>query len=162
MEDKLREDFSIEWDDDHYVSRREFFKFVVLASGGLAGGSAVLAAWPRLRGVRGATFRKVRIAAVEAVPIGGSVAFDYPGPDDLCILLRRGAIEFDAYSRRCTHLSCPVQYQADKSRLYCPCHNGAFSVESGEPTQGPPTEPLQRIVIEVSDGAIYAVGLVEQ
>ncbi len=162
MEDKLREDFSIEWEDDHYVSRREFFKFVTLASGGLAAGSAVLAAWPTIRGERSGSFARVRIAAVGDLPVGSSLQFNYPGASDMCILVHREKGVFDAFSRRCTHLSCPVQYQADKARLYCPCHNGAFSLVDGRPTQGPPAAPLKRIITEVADGEVFAVGVEQE
>ena len=48
MEEKLRQDFPIDWDEDHYVSRKEFFKFMTLASGGLALGSVGLAVWTKL------------------------------------------------------------------------------------------------------------------
>lgn len=159
MEEKLREDFSIEWDVDRYVSRREFFKFMTLASGGLAAGSAVLAAWPSLRPQNKVDLLRTKVALVGDVPIGGSAQFTYPGPDDLCILVHRRDGAFDAFSRRCTHLSCPVQFQPDRQRLYCPCHNGAFSIEDGSPTQGPPTTPLRRITIEIVDGEIFATGV---
>ena len=159
MEDKLRDDFSVEWDVDRYVSRREFFKFLTLASGGLAAGSAVLAAWPILRPKGAAENLRKSVALVSDVPIGTSAQFTYPGSDDLCILVHRKNGEFDAFSRRCTHLSCPVQFQPENQRLYCPCHNGAFSIEDGSPTQGPPTSALRGIVIEVVDGEVFAVGM---
>ena len=158
MEEKLRQDFPIDWDEDNYVSRREFFKFLTLASGGFAAGSAVLAAGPSAGEGTLAMPRK-RIAAMLDVPVGESVSFNYPGKDDLCILVHNTPGVFDAFSRRCTHLSCPVQYQADRKRLYCPCHNGAFSLSDGSPTQGPPTARLKRVTVEVQDGEIYATGV---
>lgn len=157
MEQRIKEDFSIEWEVDRFVSRREFFKFMTLASGGLAVGTAVLAAWPSVRG-RTKTAR-MRVALVRDVPVGKSLQFDYPGKGDLCILVHKRDGEFAAYSRRCTHLSCPVRYQAEADRLFCPCHNGAFSIESGEPTQGPPRRALDRIEIEVEQGVVYATGV---
>jgi hypothetical protein len=45
IDPKLRDDFPIDWEEDNYVTRREFFKFMTLASGGLAIGSAGLAVW---------------------------------------------------------------------------------------------------------------------
>jgi Rieske Fe-S protein len=159
VEDKLRDDFSIEWDVDRYVSRREFFKFLTLASGGLVAGSAVLAAWPALRPKADLAFPRTLVAKVGDVPAGGSAEFNYPGQNDLCILLHRRDGGFDAYSRRCTHLSCPVQFQPDEQRLFCPCHNGAFSIADGSPTQGPPTRPLRRVNLEIVEEDIYAVGV---
>lgn len=159
MNDKLKEDFSIDWEDDRYVSRREFFKFMTLASGGLAAGSAALAAWPSIRGAKSIVSQRQLIAKASDLAPGGSLGFNYPGKDDLCLLVRKPNGELVAYSRRCTHLSCPVQYQAEKSRLYCPCHNGAFSLADGSPTQGPPSHPLKKIAIEVVGDDIFATGV---
>jgi nitrite reductase/ring-hydroxylating ferredoxin subunit len=43
--------------------------------------------------------------------------------------------------------------------MYCPCHNGAFSLADGSPTQGPPTAKLKRITVEVEDGEVFATGV---
>ena len=158
MEEKLREDFPIDWDEDNYVSRREFFKFMTLASGGLAVGSFALATWTKVpRGER--RFQRALIANLKDVPVGGSLAFSYPRPQDLCLLVHDTPGNYVAFSRRCTHLSCPVEYQADHHRIYCPCHNGAFSLDDGHVLQGPPPRPLPRIDIEVVGDQIFAVGV---
>lgn len=158
MDEKLKEDFPIDWDEDNYVSRREFFKFMTLASGGLALGSLGLAAWsavPRRQRV----FERVFVANATDVAIGAAMPFSYPRPTDLCLLIHPSQDEFVAYSRRCTHLSCPVEYQPDKNRIYCPCHNGAFSVKDGKVLQGPPPRPLPRIQLEIVGGQVFAVGV---
>lgn len=161
MEDRLREDFPIDWEEDAYVSRREFFKFMTLASGGLALGSAGMAAWARLdRGRR--AFDPVRIASLDAVAPGTSVPFSFPTPRDICILIRHPDGTLSAFSRRCTHLSCPVDHRPGSDRLYCPCHNGAFSARDGSVLQGPPPRPLLRIEVEERDGELWAVGVVEE
>jgi len=158
MEQKLRDDFPIDWEEDHYVSRREFFKFMTLASGGLAVGSAALAAWHQLR-PHERLFEPARIAAIDDVPVGGSIGFTYPRPHDICILIQPEPGQFIAYSRRCTHLSCPVEYQPEKGWLYCPCHNGAFSAADGSVIQGPPPHALPKVLLEVRGDEIYAVGV---
>ena len=158
MEEKLKDDFPIDWEEDNYVSRREFFKFMTLASGGLAIGSTALAAWHQLnRNER--RFDEAKIARVSDVAVGGTIGFSYPRPHDICILIQPEAGKFVAYSRRCTHLSCPVDYQHEHNRLYCPCHNGAFSVKDGAVLQGPPPHPLPQIMLEVRGDDIYAVGV---
>ena len=48
MDTRVQKDFPIDWEEDHYVSRREFFKFMTLASGGLAAGSAALAVYSKI------------------------------------------------------------------------------------------------------------------
>ena len=158
MEEKLRQDFPVDWDEDHYVSRREFFKFMTLASGGLALGSGALAAWASTPREQRA-FEPKAIAKVADLPIGQSAAFNYPRESDLCILVHTQDGQLKAYSRRCTHLSCPVDWQPDKERLYCPCHNGAFSVKDGSVLQGPPPRPLPEILVEVRGDEIFAVGV---
>ncbi|HTQ11671.1 MAG TPA: Rieske (2Fe-2S) protein [Fimbriimonadaceae bacterium] len=158
MDDKLKTDFPIDWEEDQYVSRREFFKFMTLASGGLALGSTALAAWAAIpRNER--RFERAEIASTRDVPVGGSLQFSYPRPGDLCILMQPTPGQFVAYSRRCTHLSCPVEYQADQHRLYCPCHNGAFALDDGQVLQGPPPRPLPRILLEVQEDRIFATGV---
>lgn len=160
MNDKLRTDFPIEFEDDHYVTRREFFKFLTLASGGLAAGSVALAAYTSIPKEK-LSFDPKLVCRVEELESGTSLAFSYPRTQDLCLLVRRQDGEFVAYSRRCTHLSCPVHYEndSDGERLYCPCHNGAFSVEDGRVLQGPPPHPIPRITLEQRGDEIWAVGV---
>lgn len=160
MEERLKDDFPIDWIEDDYVTRREFFKFMTLASGGLAVGSLAVAAWARTPR-RERSFESMRVASLQEVEPGASMTFSYPRPTDPCILLRNEEGGFVAYSRRCTHLSCPVEYQADRNRLYCPCHNGAFSVVDGHVLQGPPPRPLVQIKLEIRDGQVFAVGVKE-
>ncbi|MBX3117473.1 MAG: Rieske (2Fe-2S) protein [Fimbriimonadaceae bacterium] len=158
MDKKLIEDFPVDWEEDHYVSRREFFKFLTLASGGLAAGTAAVGVWSKIpRDVR--PMEPAMIATVGDVQPGTSLAFSYPRPRDLCILVRKKDGEWTAFSRRCTHLSCPVDYQPDHDRLFCPCHNGAFSIEDGRVLQGPPPHPLPKIMVEVRGDEIWAVGV---
>lgn len=158
MDQQLKSDFPVDWEEDHYVSRREFVKFMTLASGGLAVGTAGLAVWAHTpRDHR--TFEAALIAKVADVPVGQALAFSYPQPRDLCILVHSREGEFRAYSRRCTHLSCPVEFQPEHHRLYCPCHNGAFSLEDGHVLQGPPPRPLPEIMLEIRGDEIHAVGV---
>lgn len=158
MDKRLQEDFPIDWVDDGFVSRREFFKFMTVASGGLAVGSVSLAAWSRLsRNDR--TFDPKMIGRLEDVELGSTLAFSFPRETDICLLVRRTDGSYSAFSRRCTHLSCPVDFQPERNRLYCPCHNGAFSAVDGSVLQGPPPHPLPQIVIEERDGELWAVGI---
>ena len=157
-DERLTSDFPIDWDDDSYVSRREFFRFVTLASGGLAVGTSAVALLTSLPSAS-AEERSVKIADSDDVPPGTSVAFLYPGDKDICLLVRRRNGEFVAFSRRCTHLSCPVDFDPGSERLVCPCHNGAFALEDGRVLQGPPPEPLPRIALEVRGGEVWAVGV---
>jgi nitrite reductase/ring-hydroxylating ferredoxin subunit len=158
MEEKLREDFPVDWEEDHYVSRREFFKFLTLASGGLAVGSAVMAGFATFSRDQRPMQRRL-VTQASSLPVGGSLSFNYPREHDMCILVHHEEGQFVAYSQRCTHLSCPVNYEHDKQRLFCPCHNGAFAVADGRVTQGPPPRPLPQIMLEIDGDNIYAIGV---
>jgi Rieske Fe-S protein len=160
MNEELRNDFPVDWEDDHFVTRREFFKFLTLASGGMAVGTvglAIAANLPREKRV----FEPALICKTDDLKNGSSIAFSYPRPSDLCLLVRKESGEFAAFTRRCTHLSCPVEYKNDSGNemLFCPCHNGAFSVDDGSVKQGPPPHPLPMVSIELRDDEIWAVGV---
>jgi menaquinol-cytochrome c reductase iron-sulfur subunit len=47
------------------------------------------------------------------------------------------------YSRSCTDLGCPLEYQAGSGCFICPCHGGIFSQE-GDRLAGPPKSPMHR------------------
>jgi arsenite oxidase small subunit len=152
-----REDFPIEWDNDHYVTRREMTKFLTLGSGLLGASNCVMA----LLGLRAkpGSLQPARIAAASEIPPGGSLLFRYPTEEDPCILVRDEEGRFQAYSQVCTHLSCAVIHKREENTLFCPCHHGYFSVEDGEPTAGPPTRRLPRIVLEQRGDDLFATGV---
>lgn len=161
MDERLKTDFPIDWDEDNFVSRREFVKFMTVSSGGFALGSAGLAIWSR-RGTSEESHIPKLIAISDDLPVGGWLAFEYPRKGDLCILIRRKDGSLAAFGRRCTHLSCPVEFQSDQDRLYCPCHNGAFAATDGRVLQGPPPHALRRVLLEERNGEVYAVGIAKE
>jgi ubiquinol-cytochrome c reductase iron-sulfur subunit len=66
-----------------------------------------------------------------------------------------------AYSKLCSHLSCPVGlFQAERSLLLCPCHQSTFRVTEGcKPIFGPATRPLPQLPIAVNGaGELIATG----
>ncbi|MBX3112305.1 MAG: Rieske (2Fe-2S) protein [Fimbriimonadaceae bacterium] len=162
MSSKLSEDFPIEWEDDHFVTRREFFRFMTLASGGIAVGTTALAAYSLVpKDER--RFDPAKVCDESDLQPGTALPFNYPRPTDMCLLVRKRDGEFVAYSRRCTHLSCPVGYEVHDGRelLYCPCHNGAFDIDDGKVLQGPPPHPIPKIKLAHRNGEIWAVGVVK-
>ena len=152
------QNFPVDWEDDNYVTRREFLKFGTLASGAFAAGSLGLAAWSQVK-KDGPDFEPQLVAMVGDLQPGTSVPFNFPRGKDLCLLIQKPDGEYVAYARRCTHLSCPVVYEADQSRLFCPCHNGAFSIEDGSVLQGPPPHGIPQIAIEIRGEEIWATGI---
>jgi Rieske Fe-S protein len=156
-----RNDFPIDWPQDHYVERREFMKFMVLTSLALTVGQFWIAAqnwWRRRR--RAPDVR--RVAILTDLPVGGVLTFTYPGDQDDCVVARTGERELVAYSQECTHLSCAVRPLVDKGVIHCPCHEGYFDLRSGRPIAGPPRRPLPVVQLQLRGNDIYATGIVER
>lgn len=152
-----RNDFPIDWPQDELVARRDFTKFLVLTSFAFAVGQIWIVFENYARRRKGRPPVR-RIAPLTDIPVGGSLVFSYPEEHDICILVRTGEQRFAAYNQKCTHLSCAVVPDMARGRFHCPCHNGWFDMASGAPVAGPPRRPLERILLEIRDGVLYAVG----
>jgi Rieske Fe-S protein len=152
-----REEISIHSADERYVNRRQFAKFLVLTSLGMFVGNVWILAKSWLTRRPALPLREV--ARIGEIPVGGVKLFHYPGPDDPCILVRRAADEYVAYSQECTHLSCAVYYERRHDRFECPCHEGYFAARDGRVLQGPPQRPLPRIRLEQKGNSLIAVGV---
>jgi menaquinol-cytochrome c reductase iron-sulfur subunit len=68
-------------------------------------------------------------------------------------LRRSGAAEFIAFSLNCTHLGCPVRWEAGPELFMCPCHGGVYYKDGGV-AAGPPPEPLHRYPVRVRGGRV--------
>ena len=152
-----KEEFSIHAADERYVSRRQFTKFLTLASLGMFVGNLWILA--RSYFTRSAVFPRSVVAGIGEIPVGGVKLFAYPTPADRCILVRIAENEFNAFSQKCTHLSCAVYYEKETNRLACPCHHGYFSATDGSVLQGPPSRPLPRILLERQGQEFVAIGV---
>jgi Rieske Fe-S protein len=150
-----RREFPYRHDADDVVTRRHFLQVAVVTSGALFAGTVGFAFLGRVDQRRRGSPKP--IAQVDDIPVGGAYYFHYPGDGDQDVLLHPSEDEFVAFSQKCTHLACSVYYQADKDRLFCPCHDGVFEPRGGEPIAGPPQRRLPRISLEVRDGVLYAL-----
>lgn len=157
-ETKWRRDFPIDWPRDEYVARRDFTKYMVLVSLGFAAGQV----WILAKNHAANPPPPRRIATVGEIPVGGTLTFPYPDPNSEAVLIRLDEHRFVAYDRACTHLRCPVIAQPAEGILHCPCHQGYFELVTGRPIAGPPQRPLTRILLEIRDDVIYAVGTEER
>ena len=152
---KWRRDFPYTSEGEDDVTRREFVRYLVLASGTFAAGTVATAVWASLRPINHGEPRP--IVALDDVPTNGAYLFRYPTDDDPAILVRLSEDRIYAMSQKCTHLSCVVYYEPDTQQMICPCHEGVFDVR-GRVVEGPPQRPLGRIDLEVRDGTIWALG----
>ncbi len=153
-----RRDFPIDWPEDTYVERRDFMKFLVLTSAAMTIGQFWIAVQNWLRRRRGQPDVR-RVGSLDALAVGASTVFTYPGDHDPCVLVRLGENDLVAFSQKCTHLSCAVVPRPAENVIHCPCHEGVFDLRSGRPIAGPPPRPLPRIALEIRGRDIYATGV---
>lgn len=154
---KWRVDFPFTAEGEDEVTRREFARYLVLASGAFAAGSLGVAALTSVRPVHRGAPRA--IIASSALPVGAAHLFRYPTAFDPAILVRVPGGELRAFSQKCTHLGCVVSWSPATEQMLCPCHDGVFDARSGQVVAGPPQRPLGRIAVEERpDGMVWALG----
>ncbi len=144
-------------EDRKPVPRRQFTKLLTLT--GLA--ALATGAWVFLRARRSKHDPEIVVASAGEIPVGGFKIFTYPTDVQPCILLRTAPDTYVAYSRLCTHNSCPVFYKPEENVLFCPCHGGVFSASDGSVLQAPPPRPLPRITIEWRGSNLVATGVMK-
>lgn len=140
------------------ISRRTF-------CGGLLFTSTALVLAPReLKAQIGArpaeiAYPPMKIRGAEAVLPGGYLHFSYPLAQDSAILIRTNDGEYFAYSRKCAHMGCSIDFNRRRGCLECPCHTGSYDAKTGFVIFGPPPRPLDSIVLQMrAGGEVWAVG----
>lgn len=153
------------------ITRRDFLK----ASGSVAAAVPV-AASTSAQAAAGDPGRATPQYPVKAIGRAASmsasqpVAFTYPDAASPCVALKMGAPvpggvgpdrDLVAYSTMCTHMGCPVAYDAGTKSFKCPCHFSMFDAEKeGQMICGQATENLPRIVLKYdNNGTISAVAV---
>ena len=150
-----KKDFPIRQSAEPQASRREFAKFLGLASLATLFGTGLAAGRRLLLSAKTQPAAAIAVAKIDDLHAGGYHLFRYPTQDDPGILLRLGPDKFVAFAQRCTHLSCPVHFQARENQLVCPCHEGFFSAEDGRVLAGPPRRPLKRYEVKIRERRIW-------
>jgi Rieske Fe-S protein len=72
--------------------------------------------------------------------------FQFGGEPGLIVRTSEG--ELRAFSARCTHLNCTVQYDSGEKQIVCACHGGVFDL-NGRNVAGPPPKPLVMYSVNV-------------
>lgn len=99
------------------------------------------------------------VGAVMKFPIGSmkkaiiAASQEDDAPAKAVYVWRKTAEEFIVYSRSCTDLGCPVNWDPGSEWFYCPCHGGIFD-KTGERRAGPPKRPLWRYANRIREGAL--------
>ena len=151
-------EFPYERDEEAQVTRREFCNFLFLTSSTFFLSAAGFAGKSWYDAQSEPNFPPAQIEGAMELKPGESLNFFYPTENDSAILIRAQDGQYYAYGQKCTHLSCPVYYETKNKRLECPCHEGGFDVQTGNVLYGPPPRPLDKVILEVRDGGVWAVG----
>lgn len=155
-------------------SRRAFLKF----SGSAAASAGVLvtgsgAAQAAVADVGRATlpYPRTPIGSAKNLKTNLPVSFNYPDASSPCVVIKVGERvaggvgpngDIVAYSTLCTHMGCPVNYDANAREFKCPCHFSIFDpAHAGQMVCGQATENLPQIVLEYNakDDSIKAVAV---
>jgi len=106
------------------------------------------------------------IGRADAFKVGETVqvAIDDPSPlpwagetTRTAVWLRRNdPTTFTAFAVNCTHLACPVNWQAQAQIFLCPCHGGVF-YNDGRVAAGPPPRPLPRYEVRVQGANVQVL-----
>jgi Rieske Fe-S protein len=106
-----------------------------------------------------AAYPPMKIEGTERLQPGSFLYFNYPKREDEAVLVRNSEGEYLAFSRKCAHLGCSIEFEASRKCLICPCHRGAYDARTGYVIYGPPPRPLDQIVLQVrAGGEVWAVG----
>jgi cytochrome b6-f complex iron-sulfur subunit len=66
---------------------------------------------------------------------------------DRVIVLKTKDGKLAAFSAKCTHEGCTVQFVPADALIWCACHNGKFSLD-GRVLSGPPPRPLAAFPVD--------------
>jgi arsenite oxidase small subunit len=138
----------------------------------LTGGAATVAGATVLAGADGAeaaSYPRHRVIALSRLRVNRPVNFAYPLRDQPNVLVDLGRAvpggvgskkSIVAFSTLCQHMGCPVVYSRSQREFVCPCHQSRYDAERlASIVQGVATRALPRVLLEVRNGAVYAVGV---
>jgi menaquinol-cytochrome c reductase iron-sulfur subunit len=92
-------------------------------------------------------------AVAEAVLPRDAEAWPRPLEEQAVFVWRRSEADVVVFSRSCTDLGCPLDYDRGSTCFYCPCHGGVFT-QDGQRLTGPPNAPMYRYSHRVRDGVL--------
>jgi menaquinol-cytochrome c reductase iron-sulfur subunit len=148
-----------------FVSRQEFLKLLSFTGSGLI--AFVI-------GIPGAAFflnylfvpesrQWIKIGAIDSFKEGETVDVVFKDPYRLpwegvtarrtTWLRRVRGDTFLAFAINCTHLGCPIRWEAKAELFLCPCHGGVF-YSNGDVAGGPPPRPLHQYPVRVRQGYV--------
>jgi len=151
--------------NDENMNRRKFLGRLSLW---LGAGTAALVSVPIIGALLDPVLKKKmhqwrRVGRVEEFAINTTSLVTFtnadPGPGGglsektSAWLRRKSENSFIAFSVNCTHLGCPVRWEADAELFMCPCHGGVYH-KNGSVAAGPPPKGLVQYMVRVADGYV--------
>ena len=141
------------------LTRRDFCNGLLLSSTGLLIAATTPVSEAAAQQEPLLAYPPLRIDGAERLMPGSSLYFAYPRRSDPAILVRAEDGQFYAYGQKCSHMGCSIYFDGASRRFECPCHKGAFDPQTGFVLFGPPTRPLDPIVLQMrAGGEVWAVG----
>ena len=115
------------------MKRRKFID-ILLGSGILATAASIV--YPIFKCVIPPDTAESAIMSASAgrpddLPPNSGKIFQFGGEPGLIVRTAEG--ELRAFSARCTHLNCTVQYDSDEKQIVCACHGGVFDLKVSTP-----------------------------
>lgn len=147
------------------LSRRHLLMFVSVAAGGFA---TALVSVPLIGFLIAPLFRrqpavwrdvgplsKFPVGQTSKVTLEDSSSISWGGADSLTAAWLRRVDEqtFQAFAVDCTHLGCPVRWEASAELFMCPCHGGVY-YKDGEVAAGPPPHALQQFPVRILNNTV--------
>ena len=129
-------------------SRRSFVNLLLSSSLGAVILSAFYPVFSFLIPPRVAESAEASVVAgnVKDLAANSGVIFKFGSKAGLLVRTPNG--DFKAFSARCTHLDCTVQYRSDLQGIWCACHDGHYDL-NGRNISGPPPRPLEEFKVHL-------------
>lgn len=141
------------------LTRRSFCNTAVVVSAGLVLSAKQVRSQKPTEEQSLLAYPPVKIEGAERLMPGSSLYFSYPKASDPAVLLRTTDGQYLAFSRKCAHLGCSIDFDKAQRCLVCPCHSAVYDSRTGYVVYGPPPKPLDQIILQVrAGGEIWAVG----
>lgn len=142
------------------ITRKEFMTRVSLSVAAL---SAIVAAVPVVSALVAPLLERQEgewrtVGALADFPVGTTKLVSFVNDDprpyagetarSAAWLRRDDGNELIAFAANCTHLGCPVRWEAEAQLFMCPCHGGVY-YKDGTVAAGPPPKPLNRYKVRM-------------
>jgi Rieske Fe-S protein len=126
------------------MNRRSFLKIFTL------GGFAVLGL-ASLRSLFHLSSRPPRLVFIPSAELEKLKSGPLFGEDYILVKASGGIL---AFSRKCPHLGCKLNFEPVQSFIFCPCHGSKFTLQ-GKYISGPAKKDLSRLNTKPSDKGIF-------